>query len=88
MVAIYGGSPWTRTAIKNLTPEQLADIAAVLPDDMFVSLGAARSPGVWTIHLLLDGPDGHGVEVARVDHVHDIPNGVRRAVSQYQASAA
>lgn len=75
MTAIYGGSPWTRAAIKALTPEELEAIEDILPDDMFVTVGASRRPGSWTIWLM----QGDRC-VATVRDVHYIPNGVRLAV--------
>lgn len=75
MTAIYGASPWTRTAVKNLTPDELAAIDEVLPEGMFVTLGCGRRPGNWVIHLMQGDR-----EVAVVRDVHYIPNGVRVAV--------
>ncbi len=83
---IHGGSPWTRTAIANLTADELEAIDAAIPEGMFVTLGAARRPGNWTVHLMQDGR--YPVSVARVTDVHYIPGGVIAAVNRHRWAVA
>lgn len=82
MARIFGGSTWTRTAIVNLSPDELAAIEAALPPGMTVTLGAQYRPGQWVIHLMLKGKP-----VLRVDGVRNIPNGVVTAVKRWKAAA-
>jgi len=81
MARIHGGSPWTRTAILQLTPDELDQIEAVLPPGMTVMLGAERRPGTWIVHLMLKGTPVH-----RMDGVHHIPTGVVTAVNRWRAA--
>lgn len=79
---IYGGSPWTRTAIRQLDPDELAQIDAVLPPGMTVMLGAERRPGQWIVHLMLNARPVH-----RLTGVRHIPTGVVTAVNRWRAAA-
>jgi hypothetical protein len=85
MTRIHGGSPWTRTAIKNLSADELEAIDAMLPEGMFVTLGAARRPGNWRVHLMRENGTRYPDIIGRVEDVHYIPNGVRTAVHRWQA---
>ncbi len=80
---VYGGSPWTREAIKRIDPMDLEVIEAVLPDGMTVTVGAHRGPGPWVINLLMDQ-----FPVYRLDTVYDIPTGIATAVDRWRASNA
>ena len=82
MNAIQGASPWTRTAVANLTPDEFAEIEATVPDGMYAVLLCGRRPGDWTVSLVQVG-DYFG-EVARVK-CYDIVNGVRAAVAKAAA---
>ena len=84
---IFGASPWTRTAIANLTADELEAIDAMLPDGMTVTLGAARRPGNWTVFLIATTAAGHPEQVYRLDGVWNIPAGVQTAVNRWRAAA-
>ena len=85
MTRIAGGSPWTRTAIANLTADELEAIDAMLPDGMTVTIGAARRPGNWTVFLIQQTGDEFK-RVYRLDGVRNIPAGVRTAVNQWRTA--
>ena len=87
MNAIQGASPWTRTAVANLTPDEFAEIEATVPDGMYAVLLCGRRPGDWSVSLLRaveNGQRPQAVEVARVKCL-DIVNGVRAAVAKAAA---
>lgn len=78
MTAIYGNSKWTRDAVKALTPDDLAKIDAVLPDNTFVTVGAERSPGVWSVRLM--GSEG---QIDMVKPAYDLVAAVQTLAMRY-----
>ena len=87
-VRIHGGSPWTRTAIANLTADELEAIDAMLPEGTYVTLGAGRSPGNWRVFLMRENGTRYPDVVQRVEGVRNIPSGVQTAVNRWKEAAA
>ncbi|HXJ63842.1 MAG TPA: hypothetical protein VNN79_08820 [Actinomycetota bacterium] len=85
MTRIHGASPWTRTAIADLSADELEAIDAILPEGTWVTLGAGRSPGNWRVFLMRENGTRYPDVVQRVEGVHNIPNGVRTAVTRWLA---
>ena len=88
MTRIHGGSPWTRRAIADLSADELEAIDAMLPEGMYVTLGAARRPGNWRIHLMRENGTRYPELIGRVEDVHYIPNGVQTAVNRWRWAVA
>lgn len=78
-------SPWSRTHVKAIDPDVLAELEASIPDGHYITVGARTKPGDWSIRLV-EGIEGSGDVrcVAELFGARTIENGVRGCLYQFR----
>lgn len=76
----HPATPWAREAWAALSEERRAAVEAAIPDGHFLSMGAGRHRGDWTIHLM------RGEPVSREQPVYPVEVAVVRGLPRIEAA--